>query len=92
MMRLNNLVTTNSNVFAVWVTVGYFELEPNGTPMQIDLAHPDGYRLSQELGVDSGEVKRHRAFFYIDRSIPAAFEPGKDHNVERTILLRRYLE
>jgi hypothetical protein len=26
--RMNNLVTNRSNVFAVWITVGYFELEP----------------------------------------------------------------
>ena len=27
--RLSNLVSNNSNVFAVWITVGYFEVEPN---------------------------------------------------------------
>jgi hypothetical protein len=94
--RLSNLVTNNSNVFAVWITVGYFEVEPNPStsiaPGGIDIAHPDGYRLGREVGSDSGQVERHRAFYIIDRSVPVAFEPGENHNVDRAVLLRRFIE
>jgi len=86
--RLSNLVTTRSNVYAVWITVGYFEAQPG----PIDAAHPDGYRLGRELGSDTGEIKRHRAFFLIDRSIPVGFARGKDYNVGNTILLSRFIE
>ncbi len=99
LMRLGNLLSTHSNVFAVSITVGYFEVEPNpgtdntaGTADDFDATHPDGYRLAQELGLDSGEVQRHRAFYIIDRSIPVAYQPGENHNVDRTILLRRFIE
>ncbi len=100
MMRLANLTTTHSNVFAVWITVGYFEVHPwnRNNPANFNLpplpdpAHPDGYQLGMELGSDTGQVKRHRAFYLIDRSIPVGFEPGQNHNVEKTILLRRNLE
>lgn len=68
--RLSNLLTTHWNVFAVWSTVGYFEVEDN--PGGPDEAHPDGYRIGQEIGADSGSIKRHRAFYLIDRSIPVA--------------------
>ncbi len=88
--RLSNLVGYNSNAFAVWVTVGYFEVEPN--PTGVDAAHPDGFRLGQELGTDTGNIRRHRAFYIIDRSVPVAFEPGQNHNVDNAILLRRFIE
>ena len=79
------------------VTIGYFEIEPNvnlstGEVFAVDAAHPDGYRFGIEMGSDVGQVTRHRAFYVVDRSIPVAFEPGKNHNVEKAILLRRHLE
>jgi hypothetical protein len=100
LQRLGNLLTTHSNVYAIWITVGYFEVHPwdarqplnlNVAPMP-DLVHPDGFQLGRELGSDTGEIKRHRAFYIIDRSIPVAFEPGENHNVDKSILLRRMIE
>jgi len=95
LQRLGNLVTTRSNVYAVWITVGYFEVEPNpftNPPGGADEAHPDGFALGRELGIDTGEVRRHRAFYIFDRSIPVGFWRGQDTNVEKAILLRRFIE
>lgn len=89
--RLDNLLTTQSNVYAVWVTVGYFEVSP--APAGYSPAiYPDGYQLGQELGSDSGDVTRNRAFYIIDRSLPVGFKRGEDLNVEDAILLRREIE
>lgn len=88
--RLGNLVTTRSNVFAVWITMGFFEVEV--APAGVSEVHPDGFRLGRELGEDSGTIKRHRAFYIIDRSIPVAFEPGENHNVDHAVRLRRFIE
>jgi hypothetical protein len=94
--RLGNMVTTRSNVYAIWITVGYFEVEPNIPAGQIypvvDVFHPDGFRVGQELGLDTGQIRRHRAFYMVDRTIPVAFQPGENHNVDRCVLLRRYIE
>lgn len=102
MDRLGNMVTTRSNVFAVWITVGYFEVHPRPTRRHADgsfwtdpeyaAVYPDGYALGQELGSDTGETKRHRAFYIIDRSIPVGFQRGEDLNVENTVILRRFVE
>ena len=81
--RMGNLVTTRSNVYAIWITVGFFKVDAAGNTV----GNPD-----DELGFETGEIKRHRAFYMLDRSIPVACEPGKNHNVDRAIVLRRYLE
>ncbi|MBK95128.1 MAG: hypothetical protein CMJ79_05355, partial [Planctomycetaceae bacterium] len=88
LQRLDNLVTGRSNVYAVWITMGYFEV----TAAPPTPVNPDGYQLGQEIVNDRGAVRRHRAFYMIDRSIPAAFEPGENHNVDKTVILRRYID
>ncbi|MDC0937287.1 hypothetical protein OAS39_13460, partial [Pirellulales bacterium] len=112
MTRLDNLVTTRSNVYAVWITIAFFEVEPapswindeahpvTGTSMQTmfptqalyNRVYPDGYMLAKESGAETGETRRLRGFYVIDRSIPVGFEPGADHNVEDAIRLRRRIE
>jgi hypothetical protein len=78
--RLGNLVTTRSNVYAVWVTVGFFEIDPaTGKPVN-------------EIGQEEGTVQRHRGFFLVDRSIPVAFEPGRDHDVQNCVLVESIIQ
>jgi hypothetical protein len=104
--RLANLVTTRSNVYAVWVTIGFFEVEPAkpwadmdateqgryGTQAVYNKVYPGGYMFAKEDGIDTGEIRRLRGFYMIDRTMPAGFEPGVDHNVENVIRLRRRIE
>jgi hypothetical protein len=110
--RLANLTTTRSNVYAVWVTIGFFEVESapawsSLTPAQqtaqfgastgvgqamYNRVYPSGYMLGKEDGVETGNIRRMRSFYIIDRTLPAAFEPGVDHNVENVIRLRRRIE
>jgi hypothetical protein len=109
--RLSGMATTRSNVYAVWVTIGFFEVEeapsetqfasisdPSGTltPAQLralyNRVYPEGYQLGQEMGSDTGDFQRLRGFAIVDRTIPVAFEPGEDHNVEKAVRLRRRIE
>jgi hypothetical protein len=96
LQKLGNTFSTTSNCFAVWMTMGYFEIEENrfttGGPIIVDAGHPDGLRLGQEIGADSGEIVRHRAFYIIDRSIPVGHVPGQKLNSENCILLHRMIE
>ena len=89
-MRLSDVTTTRSNVFAVWMTIGYFEVEKfethselqnkyglsHITPEMFEAVYPDGYVLGAEKGLKDGTVRRHRAFYLIDRSSPVSFQRG----------------
>ncbi|MCI0331954.1 MAG: hypothetical protein L0228_01860 [Planctomycetes bacterium] len=116
MTRMENLVTNRSNVFAIWITVGYFEVEPApnwdapatqerfggdgtaGSPATVaaqalyNRVYPDGYMLGREVGSETGDVKRPRGFYIIDRTEEVGFKPGEDLNVEKTIRLKRRIE
>jgi hypothetical protein len=82
MAKINNNLTTRSNVFAVWVTVGFFEvhsqpLDPNRPydPVALNGNTPNpNYnpyvdKLGAELGRADGQHKRHRFFAIVDRSV-----------------------
>jgi hypothetical protein len=75
--KLSNQITTRSNVFAAWVTVGFFEVDGQG-------------RLMQELGRADGRHERHRMFAIMDRSIFDGFvAPTLSNNPYRGLDPRR---
>jgi hypothetical protein len=106
LQKLAGTTTTHSNVFAIWITVGYFEVTPataqqlaaqdafgnKGTSATNGTIYPDGYQLGQELGADTGDVVRHRAFYIFDRSLPVGYIRGQDVNTAKAFLLSRFIE
>ena len=77
--RLANTATTKSHLFGVWITLREAMAPAPAAGQPVVPADPDGIRY-------------HRAFYVIDRSIPVAHEPGRDHNVWDAVLLRRIVE
>jgi hypothetical protein len=67
LQKMSNVFTTRSNVFAVWVTVGFFDVG-NEDPLRLGAGINAPPQLGAEINADVGQNIRHRAFFIIDRS------------------------
>ncbi len=94
--RLANVATNRSNVFAIWVTIGFFECGQNGGFVMVpDPNSPDPNNpvmMPKELGSDTGEIARHRGFYIFDRSIPVGYVTGRDLNLDDAVRLRRIIQ
>ncbi len=89
LQRLGNLATNRSNVYAVWITLGKFEVADVPITRRSILREP---ALVSELGSSTGQIEQKRAFYLIDRSIPVGFSRGHKMNAERTVLGGRVLD
>lgn len=67
--RLWPNITTRSNVFAVWCTVGFFECRPNNP--NPNPADPRAWLIGPEIDADVGRQVRYRFFAIVDRTIIA---------------------
>jgi len=101
LIRAASNTTARSEVYAIWITLGLFEVADMGGTLPVAVhdgfmtpvnRYPDGYRLLREYGTDTGEAKRHRAFFIFDRSIPVGYRAGSDLNVQDGILVESYFD
>jgi hypothetical protein len=86
--RLGNTTTNRSNVYAIWITLGKFQVQavaPSPT-------NPDGYKLIQPYLDATGNQVQTRGFYIFDRSIPMGFQRGQDINIEKGMLVERVLQ
>ena len=82
-----NLTTVRTHQFAVWVTVGFFEvLQPGDASTNI----PD--QLGREIGAQQGRNVRYRSFFLLDRTKATGFNPQDPGDFRDVVLYRRRIE
>ncbi|HYV37546.1 MAG TPA: hypothetical protein VE988_17705, partial [Gemmataceae bacterium] len=68
--KIYNNMTTRSNCFAVWVTVGFFEVQdPDPNDPLYKKGPIMGSYLGQEIGRSEGRNVRHKMFAIVDRSV-----------------------
>ena len=74
MQRLSGLTTTRSNVFAVWVTVGYFEVERCNPGVNMPQHDPDGNAITLANLIDSN----YKWYQYYQAIYPDGYTYGKE--------------
>lgn len=80
LMRMPNLVTDNSQLYLIRLTMGFFEVDANTGS------------LGREYNEDLGQNKRYRAMYIIDRSKEVGFIPGQDLNARDVVLFESYMQ
>lgn len=80
--KIANAVTTRSSVFAIWITVGTFEVQ-GGDGLGSDTTISPGALL--EDPVDITHARSHRSFYIIDRSKAVPLETKVDTGVETVL-------
>ena len=74
MQRLSGLTTTRSNVFAVWVTVGYFEVERCNPGVNMPACDPDGNDLTAAMLSNPN----YKWYYYYQAIYPDGYTYGKE--------------
>jgi hypothetical protein len=93
MQRMLNLTTERTHQYAVWITVGFFEVTQPGNPALAQTNPSAAYdRLGLELGSLEGSSIRYRGFFIVDRTRATGFSPTNPGDFQKLVLYRKLIE
>jgi hypothetical protein len=93
LQKVTNLTTVRTHQYAVWITVGFFEVTQQGDPSIGAYVPGQAYdRLGRELNIQSGRNIRYRGFFLIDRTRAVGFSPQAPGNFRDCITYRQLIE
>jgi len=94
MQRVMNLTTVRTHQFAVWITVGFFEVKREGDIAMIGSGYPQAAFdvLGPEIGAATSENTRYRSFFVVDRLKLTGFDPDSVGAFRPAVVFRRTIE
>lgn len=78
MQRLSGTTTNRSNVFAIWTTVGYFEVERCNPGVNMPNVDPDGNEITLEKLIDPN----YKWYHYYQAIYPDGYTYGKELGAE----------
>jgi hypothetical protein len=94
LQRVMNLTTVRTHQYAVWITVGFFEVKRRGDVGMIASADP---RLAfdvlgPEIGRGGDQHLRYRGFFLVDRLKLNGFDPTSSGQWQSAVVYRQNLQ
>ena len=89
-----NLTTVRTHQYAVWITIGFFEVKRQGDIGMLAQATPQlAYdTLGPEIGALSGSNVRYRGFFLIDRLKLTGYNPGNVGGFRAAVVYRKVIQ
>ncbi|MGZ3318639.1 MAG: hypothetical protein ACXU95_15240, partial [Isosphaeraceae bacterium] len=94
LQKAMNLTTVRTHQYAVWITVGFFEVKRRGNAEMIASADP---RLAfdvlgPEIGRGGDQHLRYRGFFLVDRLKLDGFDPTSSGQWQSAVVYRQNLQ
>jgi large repetitive protein len=94
LQRAMNLTTVRTHRYAVWITVGFFEVKRRGNVAMIASGDP---RLAfdilgREIGVLNDTNLRYRGFFLVDRLKLDGFDPSSPRRSMSAVVYRQQIQ
>jgi hypothetical protein len=92
--RVMNLTTVRTHQYAVWITVGFFEVKRQGNVAMIASGDPRPAFdvLGPEIGLPDQKHRRYRGFFLVDRLKLDGFDPTNTSSWHRAVVYRQSLQ
>jgi hypothetical protein len=94
LQRVMNLTTVRTHQYAVWITVGFFEVKRRGDVGMMASGHPQLAFdiLGPEVGLAGDNHRRYRGFFLVDRLKLDGFDPGNPGPWHSAVVYRQRLQ
>ena len=94
LQKAMNLTTVRTHQYAVWITVGFFEVIKQGDIGMLLQANPTlAYDvLGAEVGAVTGNNVRFRGFFLVDRTKLHGFNPNNIGSFRAAVVYRKVIQ
>jgi hypothetical protein len=93
LQRIMNLTTPRTHQYAVWITIGFFEVKRQGD-LGMFLYNPLAAFdiMGPEIGAANGKSTRYRSFCLVDRLQLTGFNPSSPNGFRQTIKYRQRIQ
>ena len=94
MQRVMNETTVRTHQYAVWITVGFFEILKQGDLSNLAQGNPvlAFDIMGPEVGAVTGKGVRYRGFFLVDRTKLAGFNPSNTGSFRNAVVYRKVIQ
>ena len=95
LQRIMNQTTVRTHQYAVWITVGFFEVTKQGDLAMLSSQNSPQLAfdiMGSEVGAVTGNTVRYRGFFLIDRTKLTGFTPSNTGSFRAAVTYRRVIQ